>query len=67
MPELNLYCVEYSATQKCFNIETLTDAINNNRENIEKRMPVDYQIIGIHDTYEACDKAIKVFRERYNL
>ena len=28
MPEINLYCVEYSATQKCFNIETLTDAIN---------------------------------------
>ena len=67
MPEINLYCVEYSATQKCFNIETLTDAINNNRENIEKRMPVNYQIIGIHDTYEACNKAIEVFRERYNL
>ena len=56
--------VEYSKTQGCFHIDTLDEVIKTNCVMFLKGVSNDYQIIGIYDTYEQGNAAIRRFEQK---
>ena len=62
MKEKEFYTIEYSASQKCFHIDTLSNVLKINRMNCVSQNSNDYQIIDICGSFEEAERALKKFR-----
>jgi len=62
-----LYAVEYSVSQKYYNIDTLNRCIENNIISSIQRNHTDYLIIGICKNHEDADWFIKTFQSKHHL
>lgn len=58
-----IYVAEYSLKQKCFNIDCLQRVMENNLMGILSKRTVDYIPFTV-GTYEQCDIACNILRER---
>ena len=56
---MNIWVIEYSKEQDCFNITTLEDSIQKNNRMFYNNCNNDYQIIDIAITYEQAKAKIK--------
>ena len=62
MNEKEFYTIEYSASQGCYHIDTLSNVLKMNRMNCVSQNSNDYQIIDICGSYEEAERALKEFR-----
>ncbi len=58
------YTLEYSASQNCFHIDTLSRVLEMNIMNCLSRNSVDYQILGLYDSYEKAEADLREFRRK---
>lgn len=54
--------LEYSVSQNCFHIDFLSRIIETNRMNVLDQNSMDFQLLGIFDSWEAAEEAVKDFR-----
>ena len=58
------FTAEYSASQDCFHVDTLSHAISMNRGNALEKRSNDYQIIAITESDNEALKVCRDFREK---
>lgn len=62
MKDKEFYTIEFSADQKCFHIDTLSNVLKMNRMNCICQNSNDYQIIDICGSFEEAERALIEFR-----
>jgi hypothetical protein len=58
-----LWVVEFSVSQKAFNVRTVTEMLENNRSNVLQEISVDYSPIGFTYTREDADAVVDRLRK----
>ena len=48
----DLWCLEYSLSQKCFHVYTLGEAVENNLKNMDIGITTDYMIIAVSKEFK---------------
>ncbi len=63
MSPATLCVVEWSHNQRCFHIETVTDALQMNLRAFHEQRPLDYIPLGIYDSKEEAEAACDAFHK----
>jgi hypothetical protein len=62
-PELSLFVVEYSLSQRAFNVATLEDIIRTNiRMIVQHHRSNDYLVVGVARTHSEANDIVNLFR-----
>lgn len=59
------YFVEYSVSQRCFNIDTVNRIFETNLNSVINSIPNDYKVLTITDSYEDAQNFIQKLKKEF--